>query len=87
MAREREPRRHPPSEVDNHHPGVAVHLWLPVDPAHRVTCECKDDEQTITEPDGYTWTTPVGGPCRGCELQQLLGHPCTVHAQAVGEDL
>lgn len=68
------------SEEDNHQPGVARHFWLPVDPAHRVDCECKEDEDTIVEPDGYRWTNPNNGePCRGCEFQQQFGKPCPVH--------
>lgn len=69
------------AEVDNHHPGNAIHLYLPVDSKHRVDCECKEDEQVIIEPDGYTWTTPREGPCRGCELVRLLGGStrCPLH--------
>lgn len=67
------------SELDTHHPGVAVHYWRPVDPAHRVACQCKVDERTVVELDGYTWTTPVDGECRGCELEGLTGAPCSIH--------
>lgn len=70
------------AEEDNHHPGVARHFWRPVDPAHRVDCECKADEKVIVEPDGYRWTNPLTGVCRGCELQQLTGKPCTLHQEA-----
>jgi hypothetical protein len=71
----------PRAEVDNHHPGHAVNLFLPVDPAHRVDCECKDEEQLVLESDGYTWTTPKDGPCRGCELAQVLPglRRCSIH--------
>jgi hypothetical protein len=70
------------AEIDNHHPGCAVNLFLPVDPRYRVDCECKDDEVTITEADGYTWTTPKDGECRGCELERMLGQarPCPIHS-------
>lgn len=70
------------AEIDNHHPGCAVNLFLPVDPRYRVDCECKDDEVTITEADGYTWTTPKDGECRGCELEKMLGQarPCPIHS-------
>lgn len=67
------------TEEDNHHPGIARHFWRPVDPAARVACQCKDDEITVREPDGYRWTTPRDGACRGCEMQALLGHPCPLH--------
>jgi len=70
------------AELDTHHPGVAMHYWLPVDPSHRVDCQCKADEETILEPDGYTWTTPTSGECRGCELEQLTGAPCPRHTGA-----
>jgi len=68
------------AELDTHHPGVAKHYWSPVDPEHRVDCQCKVDEETVREPDGYTWTTPADGECRGCELEQLTGAPCPLHA-------
>lgn len=45
-------------EEDNHTSGLARHLWLPVDPDRRVACQCKLDEQTLTEPDGYQWQKP-----------------------------
>lgn len=70
------------AELDTHHPGVAVDYWRPVDPAHRVDCQCKADEATVREPDGYTWTTPADGDCRGCELEQLTGAPCPTHTGA-----
>jgi hypothetical protein len=69
------------TEEDNHHPGVARHFWMPVDPAKRVECECKTDETTVVEGDGYRWTNPKEGPCRGCELAALTGTPCTVHPE------
>ena len=73
------------TEEDNHHPGHARHFWLPCDPAHRVACQCKADEATIKEPDGYTWTTPKDGTdCRGCEFERMTGKPCSLHgARAV----
>ena len=67
------------AEEDNHHPGVARHLWLPVDPAHRVGCECADDERVVVEPDGFRWTTPHDGPCRGCEFKAMTGKSCPLH--------
>lgn len=68
------------AEEDNHHPGVARHFFLPVDPAHRGVCECKATDTVVTDADGYTWTTPTRGGCSGCELQQLTGRPCPLHA-------
>jgi hypothetical protein len=44
-------------------------------------CECKEDERTVTEADGYSWTTPYEGPCRGCEFQRLTRKPCPVHSE------
>lgn len=68
----------PAYDEDNHHPGIARHLWCPVDPAYQQACECKVTEISIVEPSGYTWTTEDGA-CRGCEYQQMFGLPCTVH--------
>lgn len=67
------------AEQDNHHPGNVRNYWRPVDETKRVDCQCKTDE-TIDERDGYTWTNPVEGQCRGCELETLLGRPCPLHA-------
>ena len=69
------------AEEDNHHPGVARHYWRPVDPDKRLDCECKTDERIVTDEDGYQWTTPVDGPCRGCEFQELSGTPCPLHGK------
>ena len=69
-------------EIDNHHPGNAQHLWIPIDPARRVDCECKSDETIIVEPDGYTWTNPVTGPCRGCTSISITHRPCPLHPTA-----
>lgn len=71
------------AEEDNHHPGNARHFWMPVDPSRRVDCECKTDEKTIVETDGYRWTTPHDGPCRGCEFELLTNKACPVHGQLV----
>jgi hypothetical protein len=73
------------AEEDNHHPGAARHFWLPVDPTERVDCECKTTEVVVTEPDGYRWTNPTDGPCRGCELERTMiragrpPRPCSIH--------
>lgn len=76
------------AEEDNHHPGIARHFWRPVDPAHRVACECKATEQVIRDPrDGYEWTNPTtasGEGCRGCWYAATLGKytgrdRCPVH--------
>lgn len=73
-------------EEDNHHPGVARHFWLPVDPDRRVDCECKLTEEIHVEPDGYTWTNPAPGhgPCRGCEIAPVTGRVCPIHG---GDDV
>jgi hypothetical protein len=72
------------AEEDNHHPGVARHFWKPVDPQHRVDCECKTTEDTIVDPDGYRWTNPKPdeGACRGCEFQSVTGTVCPIHGRA-----
>jgi hypothetical protein len=71
----------PRVEEDNHHPGNARHYWCPIDPAHRVDCECKVDEAIVREPDGYTWSNDKDpGACRGCEFAAVLGKPCPVHS-------
>lgn len=76
------------AEEDNHHPGVARHLFLVVDPSKRVDCECKVTEEVIVEPDGYAWTNPkaeTGEACRGCKLAALKGasgKPCPIHGAA-----
>jgi len=72
------------AENDTHHPGNAVHFWMAVDPARRVSCQCKADEETIVDPDGYKWTNPLPGegPCRGCSIAPLTGRPCPLHGEA-----
>lgn len=71
------------AEEDNHHPGAARHFWMPVDPAARVACECKDDEVTVVEADGYTWSNDPNN-CRGCDLARTLRHlPCSIHGGAL----
>lgn len=72
------------AEEDNHHPGIARQFWLPVDPRHRVDCECKAEEEVVVEADGYRWTNPRPGegPCRGCELARAKGTTCSLHPEA-----
>lgn len=42
------------AEEDNHAPGMKLRdLWLPVDPARRVGCACKEVEQPIIEVAGH----------------------------------
>lgn len=73
------------AEEDNHHPGNARHFWRPVDPSHRVECECKEDEVLVTDAGGYQWTNPPEGePCRGCEFERLTGKRCPLHAARGG---
>lgn len=71
------------AEEDNHYPGVARGFWRPMDPSARVACQCKFDEQTIRDYDGYEWTTPAnpGEGCRGCDYERWFGHPCPVHSK------
>lgn len=72
------------AEVDNHHPGVAVHLLLCVAPDRRVACECKAGEKVVTEPDGYQWSNDPAA-CRGCQYQVAFGRPCPIHASSRSE--
>lgn len=74
------------AELDNHHPGNALHYFLVCDPDRRVSCECKTDEVTVRDADGYAWTTPAEGhgECRGCEFERITGKPCPVHRAAAG---
>lgn len=69
----------PAHDEDNHHPGVARHLWCPLDPEYRSACECKLTETLVVEPDGYEWSNDESDGCRGCELERTTGLPCTVH--------
>lgn len=69
----------PAWDEDAHHPGIARHLWCPVEERWRNTCECKLSEIVVVEPSGYRWTTDRDGPCRGCEYEGLTGMPCTIH--------
>lgn len=71
----------PAFDEDNHHPGVARHLWCPVEEQYRSACECKVTEVTIVDASGYRWTTEAD-ECRGCELERLAGHPCPIHRPA-----
>jgi len=46
------------AEEDNHSPGVARHLFLPLHlPRGTVgVCECKTEETIVVEADGYRWS-------------------------------
>lgn len=68
----------PAFDEDNHHPGIARHLFCPLEEEYRSACECKVAEQLIVEPGGYRWTTETG-ECRGCEYERMYGLPCTIH--------
>lgn len=73
------------AELDSHHPGVARHYFLVVDPTKRVDCECKAEETTVVEKDGYAWSNPTDAPCRGCEYEALLGKACPIHSSVAPE--
>lgn len=81
----------PAFDEDNHHPGVARHLWCPWDEAARLAGECKVTETAIVDRDGYAWTTDTDGPCRGClyEVQFGAEYPCPIHhpADDVGQSV
>lgn len=54
------------AEEDNHvrvdgRAAVARHFWREVDPSKRTECQCKETEEVVVEPDGYTYTRPRGG--------------------------
>lgn len=68
----------PAYDEDNHHPGIARHLFCPLDEQYRGACECKVNEQLIVEPGGYHWTTEPG-ECRGCRYERDFGLACTIH--------
>jgi hypothetical protein len=72
------------AEEDNHTPGTSRAFFLVVDPSRRVDCECKATETVIVEKDGYRWSNPSDGPCRGCELEQIAGpeRRCPIHGGA-----
>lgn len=70
------------AEEDNHEPGIARKFWLPVDPAHRVDCECKATDELVVEPDGYRWSNARDPAlCRGCDHAAAFGRPCPVHSR------
>lgn len=68
----------PAYDEDNHHPGIARHLWCPVDEEYRNACECKLTEDLIVDGD-YEWTNDTTQPCRGCAYADLAGAPCPIH--------
>lgn len=62
------------AEEDNHESGIARKLFMCVDPARRVDCECKSDETTIEREDGYKYQVEDGGvPCNAA-AHELLGY-------------
>lgn len=74
----------PAFDEDNHHPGLARHLWCPVEEQYRNACECKLTEVIVTDVDGYRWTDQ-DGPCRGCEYERIFNFPCPLHAPTKSE--
>lgn len=46
------------AEEDNHQPGRIRNLFLPLHLARGTVgvCDCKSDETTVVEPDGFTWS-------------------------------
>lgn len=68
------------AEEDNHGQGNARSFFLVVDPARRVGCECKSDETTMRDSDGYKFTVADDpAECGGCLLVALHGRPCPRH--------
>lgn len=73
------------AEEDNHEPGVARKLFLVVDQAGRASCECKEGDTVVVEPNGQTWSSDPEC-CGGCQMEPLTGKPCTVHGAQSGRD-
>lgn len=73
----------PAFDEDNHHPGIARHLWCPQDETARLACECKISETLIVEDDGYTWTNDEDAPCRGCIYAIQFGSTCPIHRTSI----
>lgn len=75
----------PGFDEDNHFPGVARHLFCPVDERYRGACECKLTETLITEADGYVWSNDETAGCRGCHYKAVAtlagdpAPPCPLH--------
>lgn len=49
------------AEEDNHQPGRTRNLFLPLHLPRGTTevCDCKADEEQVTEADGFTWSRKV----------------------------
>lgn len=75
----------PAHEEDNHYPGITRTLFCPIEEEWRGICDCKLTEMVVIDVDGYEWTNPLEGPCRGCEmvamrrLARLPPRPCPIH--------
>lgn len=73
------------AEEDNHYPAQSRDFYLVVDPLRREGCRCKADEEIIVT-DGYRWSNPIDGPCRGCEWSESAGAPCPLHEKGQTND-
>lgn len=66
------------AEEDNHHAtGIARHFWrmCSAAPGDETQCECKDDERTVVQADGFTFQTPTDpkeAAQREADLQRLI---------------
>ncbi|WP_162941576.1 hypothetical protein [Desertimonas flava] len=74
----------PAFDEDNHFPGVSRGLFCPIDPQYRAACDCKITETVVVEPDGFEWTNPTDGECRGCSYEHAAARfgqtsPCPIH--------
>lgn len=70
-------------EEDNHSPGKARHIFIPVDQNYRGVCECKLTEPQVVSLDGVPWsnTTLDTGICAGCRIAAMpRGRPCQIHS-------
>jgi len=43
------------ADEDNHFPGRSRTLFMAVEAKYRAICECKVEESTVVEADGYRW--------------------------------
>lgn len=59
-------------EEDNHHPGNARHIFIPLYASHQQKCPCKDEE-IVVEEDGYTYS--YDGSYDKEQMANILGRP------------
>lgn len=68
------------AEECNPYPSAWRTFYASVEPGRRRS-SLPTTERVITEADGYRWSTPLDGPCRGCMYALAFpAVPCSVHA-------